>query len=288
MKDKYVDFHLHSSQSDGMKQPEEVIAEAKCCGISLLALTDHNMVTDVSKLRLDNPSIKIVTGCEFSCLYNGAKEIHVVGLGFDENHPKIHNILQHNQSDREPYVTAIIKALEKLDIFIGNYDHLKADYPDSLHIGRSHIANKMMRLGYVNTAEEAFDEYIGDFGNRRAYVPSQHHYASIEDTVDAILSAGGVAVLAHLFYYRGNDAFNRELVSYFKQLTKERGAMETSYGRYSEEERIYLRKLADEYELMHSAASDYHGKDDSETLNYRFKQNDFQPLINMLFNLGGK
>lgn len=288
MEDKYVDFHLHSTKSDGMKSPEEVINEAKRCGIGIVALTDHNIVTDISDLRKNNPDIKIITGCEFSCLYKGTKEIHVVGLGFDKNHPKIRNTLQHNQFDRKPYVTAIIKALEKFDIFLGNYDQLKAEYPDSLHIGRSHIANKMMRLGYVNTTEEVFDEYIGDFGNRRAYVPSQLHYASIEDTIDTILSAGGIAVLCHLFYYRGDNAFNRELVSYFKQLTKERGAMETSYGRYREDQRIYLRKLANEHGVMHSAASDYHGKDDSESLNYKFNQNDFQPLISMLLNLGGK
>ena len=285
----YLDFHVHTTISDGMFSPEAVIAEARKYGIKALAITDHNRMLDLKELRQSNPDIFLVQGSEISCIYEDiyhvSHEIHVVALDFDPENSRLQNIFNRKGPDRRPYVEKILNRLADCGIHIGTYDDLEKDYPGSHHIGRSHIADKMRKLGYVDTAEEAFDEYIGAFGKRRAYVEAMLPYISLEECTDAILSAGGIAVLAHLFYYRMDEAADRELVRYFKTLTDEHGGMETSYGRYSEEQREYLRRLADENHLLHSAGSDFHGRDDSETMNCKFPCAEFLPL---LYRLGWK
>lgn len=283
-----IDLHVHTTLSDGMHSPEAVVAEAKQCGISALAITDHNCTMDLKQLRDKNTDLFLIQGSEISCIYtdsNGVEhEIHVVALGFDPQNSKMQNIFIRNQPDRKAYIEAILDRLGNCGVHIGSYSQLVNDYPESCHVGRSHIANKMYRCGYVHTAEEAFDEYIGDFGKRRAYVESKLRYVSLEECIESILSANGIAILAHLFYYRLDHESNCALVKYFKALTGKQGGIETSYSRYSESQRKYLRDIANEYGLLHSAGSDYHGKDASETMNCNFSYSDFRPLMEALKN----
>lgn len=255
----YLDFHVHTILSDGILSAEDLIAEAKQCVIKVLTITDHNCTHNLTKLRLDNPDIFLVQGSEINCIYTDfddmPHEIHVIALGFDPNQPEIQNMLNKNQPNRKLYLKKNLKKLEGYRVGIGTYNTLKKEYPLSGHIGRNHITNKMLRLSYVNTIEEAFDEYIGDFGKCKAYVKPPFSYVSIEECIETILSSGGIAILAHLFSYQMNDKANRILARYFKKLAKNYGGIETSYRRYSEEERNYLRFIADEYNLLYSAGS---------------------------------
>ena len=85
----------------------------------------------------------------------------------------------------------------------------------------------------------------------------------------AVLAAGGVPVLAHLYYYQLSDEENLRLVRYFKELAGDAAAMEVEYGRYPRHIRDRLADMAREYGLMPSAGSDYHAQAAFETLNHR-------------------
>ncbi len=286
---KKLDFHIHTTMSDGMFSPEKVVKLAQECEIDLLAITDHNYTFDLTELRKKFPNINFVQGSEISCLYHYDNdkhcELHVVALGFDPDNAKIKTIFKKNSFDRKKYVQSILDKLKECDIDIGSFEDLRKEYPESRHIGRSQIAKKMLNLGYVNSAEEAFDVYIGSFGERRAYIESSLNFVSLEECIDAIKDAGGIAVLAHLFYYQLDDNQNHKLIKYFKDLAGEQAAMETEYSRYDEPQRNYLKALACEYKVMQSAGSDFHGKDESETLNCDFKCKNFQEIIHKLLKL---
>lgn len=283
---KYLDFHVHSNLSDGVHSVQDLMEQAQKCGIDLMAITDHNYTMDLQQLKKDYPHITLIQGSEVSCKYKASnkeeQELHVVALGFNPENEKMKKVLAKNQPDRRPYLNRILARLAECGIHIGTYEELVKDYPESKHVGRCQIAMKMKRLGYVETSEEAFDKYIGEFGERRAYVKSPLDYISLEECIDAILDANGIAILAHLYYYRLDDEGNRKLLQYFKELTGEQGGMETDYLRYTEEQRTYLRMLADTYGLLHSAGSDYHGKEEGEVLEGNFLCSDFQPLIRKL------
>ena len=277
----YIDLHTHSCLSDGNLTPMELLTAARDAGIGILALTDHNALADLAPCRAAFPELTLIQGAEITCRYAGI-ELHVVALGVDPENPKLKAVLAQNQPDRRPYLSAILDKLLQLGIDVGTYDALAAANPHSRHFGRMQIAKEMVVRGYVNSADEAFDIYMGAHGQKLAYVPNPLKYVSLEEAVDAILSAGGVPVLAHLYYYLLDAEGERALVRRFKELAGEKAAMEVEYAAYDRAQRDALRAMADEFGLHYSCASDFHGNLEGETLAHSFDPELCRPLLNLL------
>ncbi len=286
MSKPYIDLHTHTIQSDGAYTPAELCSMAQQAGIDILAITDHNYTEDLAELRQAYPGLKLIQGAEISCRHTDTAgketELHVIALGFDANHPKIKAVLAENHPNRQSYIDQILDRLRDCGIDLGRYEDLCRLHPNRRHIGRMDIAKLMVDQGFVETIDQAFDEYLGGHGQRRAYVPNPLRYVSLETAVEAIVEAGGVAVLAHLYYYLLTDDENAELLRYFKQLAGENGAMEVYYSLYNSQQRTQLKALADQYDLMYSAASDFHGQNVNENLRNNFLPTDCSPLLHRL------
>ena len=276
-----IDLHTHSCLSDGNLTPGELFAAARDAGIRILALTDHNATAELAPWRAAFPELTLIQGAEITCRYKGI-ELHVVALGIDPENPMLQAALKRNQPDRRPYLSAILDNLRALGLDVGTYDELQAANPHSRHFGRMQIAKEMVHRGYVNSADEAFDIYMGAHGQRLAYVPNPLQYVTLEEAVEAILSAGGIPVLAHLYYYLLDAEGERALVRRFKELAGEKAAMEVEYAAYSRAQRDALGALADEFGLMHSCASDFHGNLEGETLAHGFDVELCRPLLTHL------
>ena len=281
MNHPYIDLHTHTCLSDGNLTPEELLTAARAAGIGILAITDHNSTGDLTAWRAAFPELTLIQGAEITCRYL-QHELHVVALGIDPENPRLRAVLAQNQPDRRPYLTAILDKLRTLGLDVGTYDELQAANPHSRHFGRMQIAREMVNRGYVNSADEAFDIYMGAHGQRLAYVANPLKYVSLEEAVEAILSAGGVPVLAHLYYYLLDSEGERALVRRFKELAGEKAAMEVEYAAYDRAQRDALKALADEFGLMHSCASDYHGNLEGETLAHGFDRVLSEPLLEVL------
>lgn len=265
----HADLHTHTIHSDGEYTPAHLGLMALQSGIRYLAYTDHNYSyspAELSDLRLQFPMLRILRGCEFSCFYRTADqrrvEIHIVGLNFDPDCPELQAVLRRNQPDRRSYVTKILNKLDALGVGIGTYEDLMAFSNGPQHLGRMHIARSLVAHGYVKTVDEAFDIYIGSFGQRLAYVESELDYAPIEDVLSALQKAQGIAILAHLFFYPLDEAEQHRLLRAFKTLAGPCSGMEVYYGRYTDEQRRHLAELAAQYGLLPSAGSDFHGPGD--------------------------
>ena len=281
MNHPYIDLHTHTCLSDGNLTPEELLTAARAAGIGILAITDHNSTGDLTAWRAAFPELTLIQGAEITCRYL-QHELHVVALGIDPENPRLRAVLAQNQPARRPYLTAILDKLRNLGLDVGTYDELQAANPHSRHFGRMQIAREMVNRGYVNSADEAFDIYMGAHGQRLAYVANPLKYVSLEEAVEAILSAGGVPVLAHLYYYLLDSEGERALVRRCKELAGEKAAMEVEYAAYDRTQRDALKALADEFGLMHSCASDYHGNLEGETLAHCFDRALSGPLLKML------
>ena len=286
MNGPYIDLHTHSCLSDGNLTPEALLTKAREAGIGILALTDHNATGNLTALRAAFPELKLIQGAEITCRYAApdgvSHELHVVALGIDPDHPAIHRVLARNNPDRRPYLSAILDKLRGLGLDVGTYDDIQAANPESRHFGRMQIAKEMQRRGYVATADEAFDVYMGAHGQRLAYVANPLEYVSLEEGVEAILAAGGIPVLAHLYYYLLDAEGKRTLVRRFKELAGDGAAMEVHYAAYSQAQRESLAAIADEFGLMHSCASDFHGNLEGETLAHGFVRAQCAPLLKSL------
>ncbi len=276
-----IDLHTHTCLSDGSLTPLELLHAAREAGIGILAVTDHNSTEDLATWRAAFPDLTLIQGAEITCRYLDL-ELHVVALGIDPENPRLRAVLANNQPDRRPYLTAILDKLRRLGIDVGTYDELQAANPKSRHFGRMQIAKEMQRRGYVATADEAFDIYMGAHGQRLAYVANPLKYVSLEEAVEAILDAGGIPVLAHLYYYLLDSQGERALVRRFKELAGEKAAMEVHYAAYDRAQREALGAIADEFGLMHSCASDYHGNLQDETLAHGFTRALCAPLLEAL------
>lgn len=286
MQETYLDLHTHTVQSDGAYSSLVLCGLAREANINILAITDHNFTEDLTELRSAWPELRIIQGAEISCLYTDpqgtSRELHVVALGVDRENPKLKAVLAKNQPDRKPYIDAILQRLRDCGIDLGSYEDLCRRNPGKRHIGRMDIAKQMADEGYTASVEEAFDVYVGSHGACRAYVPNPLRYVSLEEAVEAIVDAGGAAVLAHLYYYQLDEAQSRQLLKRFKELSGPNGAMEVFYSRYCQQQRMALKALADEYGLMYSAASDFHGQSENDTLCNGFAAADCLPLLNFL------
>ena len=282
MKQTYIDLHTHSDRSDGLHSPRELCRRAVEAGLGVLAITDHNLFTDPRPFAAEFPGLKLVPGAEFSCWYAAPEgrdvELHIVALGCDPDNKDFNDLVARNHLDRGPYIGAILEKLRNLGMELGTYEDLVRMYPDKAYIGRRDVALLMKERGCVETVGEAYDVYIGAFGERRAFVPKPKGYASLEEVVQTILGAGGAAVLAHLYYYPLEDP--EELVRRFRELGGQ--AMEVYYSTYTEKQTRSLQALADQYGLMHSAASDYHGQGERDNLESGFTAGSCKALLEYL------
>ena len=283
----YCDLHVHSDRSDGKLSLPALVAHARENGIGVLAPTDHNTYSDLTALRAENPDMILLDGMEASCGYTDLtgkrQQPHIIGLGFDPAHGAMVELRSLCNPDRRPYNEEQLHALKKIGIDLGSYEDLLARWPGRPQIGTRQFAEELVRFGYVGSVREAYDRILGYEGTAR--VVNLLQYPTVEQAVKAILAAGGIPVLAHLFYYGWDHRDNHHFVGLFRELCGGFGGIETAYGEYSPEEQERLREeFAKPYGLMESCASDFHGVglSPSDTLSSGFKREDFRPILERL------
>lgn len=252
MDTRKIDLHVHSTESDGMLTPTELVTEAVKIGLSAFALTDHDTVNGIAeaKAAAASSSIELISGVELSTEYKG-KEVHMVGLFLDETNP---NLLEHLARFRDNRDNRNQKMYLKLqeEGFDISEEALREMFPDAV-LTRAHVARFLLEKGYIKSMAVAFDKYIGD--GCRCYVPREK--ITPQEAIGLIHSAGGKAILAHPILYHMSDQRLRELISDCKGIGLD--GIEAIYSTYQPGEERYIRKLATEYDLRLSGGSDFHG-----------------------------
>lgn len=267
-----VDFHIHTTCTDGMLSPEQVIEKAVRSGLKAIALTDHNYINeDLAVLRQKyGESISLVNGMELSTRYTGldgkSTEVHIVALGF--RNETMHSIVAGNQRDNEGYINEMCGKLRKCGLPVPMYDGMREAYPQHQRMARLQLADYMVKHGFVRDLDEAFDKYIGAHGQKRAYADPLKYadYIPLQDGVSAIRAAGGIPVLPHLFKYHFDERENMRLIQMFTEAAGKDAAMEVYYGRYTKGKQYRLSQIADNWSILWSSGSDFHGRTVEETL----------------------
>jgi 3',5'-nucleoside bisphosphate phosphatase len=247
-----IDFHTHTTASDGALSPAEILQRASEAGVSLLAITDHDTVAGyraAADIASDYASVQLVPGVEFSCVWSGTT-IHIVGLGMDCDHPAMRRGLRRLDEARSQRGEKIAKRLADRG-FEGSLAGALAQAGDS-QLGRPHFSAWMVEQGHVADHNEAFDKYLGQgkTGDVKAFWPQ------LAEVVDWIVAAGGTAVIAHPLKYKYTRMKLRRLVVDFKAAGGQ--AIEVLSGRQTQDQVTQLQRLATEFELQVSAGSDFH------------------------------
>lgn len=248
----FCDMHTHSTFSDGTFTPTQIIEKAKETGLSAVALCDHNTVAGLDEFVSagEKYGVTAVTGIEFSTEYN-SKQLHIVGLFINKkDYGEITEIMAESQKLKEESNKLLVKNLAK-DGYLIDYDEIKCSTADGF-VNRAHIAGALMQKGYVSSVKEAFQTLLmSKFGY---YVPPKR--PSSLHIIQKLQKLGAVSVLAHPFLNM-NESELREFLPKAKSCGL--NAMEAYYSLFSDEETHLAESLCDEYSLLKSGGSDFHG-----------------------------
>jgi predicted metal-dependent phosphoesterase TrpH len=254
------DLHNHSTSSDGLLSPSQLLELGARQGVQAMALTDHDTVDGLEEAAqaARRLGIEFVNGVEISVSW-GETTVHVVGLAFDPGSAVLVNGLQSIRDGRLGRGRLMAEALGKLGI-PGTLEAALALAGDEKRLSRTHFARHLAESGAVRDAQQAFDKYLGK--GKPAFV--RHQWASLEDAMAWILGAGGVAVLAHPGRYGLKPLGRATLLDEFKRLGGE--AIEVVTGSHRPEEYATWRRVAEEYGFLASRGSDFHGPGESPVM----------------------
>ena len=241
-----IDLHIHTTASDGTDSPAEVVRRASEMGLRAIAITDHDTVNGYAEAfsaGLDH-GLEVVPGIEVSTKYGVA--VHILGYYIENLVPLLAGVV--NDRDRRTEKVAALMAADGLPV---TYAAMKQRF--GTVIGRPHFGELLIELGLASDMTDAFARFVGK--GQRYYVPRTT--IDIDSSVEAIVASGGVPVLAHPFQYKKNDAELRELIE--RCMDHGLRGMECRYSGYTPEQSGYLEALAEEYGLLKTGGSDYHG-----------------------------
>ncbi|MEY4718545.1 MAG: hypothetical protein RL563_1163, partial [Pseudomonadota bacterium] len=183
------DLHCHSTASDGSLSPTELVRRAQSQGVTDLALTDHDTVAGLAEAAgaALTVGIRLIKGIELSASYHN-QCLHIIGLNINPEHSGLQTGIIEQHHLRRQRAQAIAAKLEKKGIK-GAYEAVSQTAGNG-EITRLHFADFLVTQGHVKTQQDAFDHYLSQ--GKPAFVPTQ--WASLEQTVEWIKEAGGVAV----------------------------------------------------------------------------------------------
>jgi predicted metal-dependent phosphoesterase TrpH len=249
-----IDLHTHSDRSDGSEPPERVVSLAHDVGCRAVALTDHDTLGGLpaARSRADELGIRLVPGCEVSCVPIAGGGIHVLVYFVDDPTSPLGLELTRLRADRLARNLALAERLQQLGIPVTMA--MAAAHAGTVEgVGRPHFARAMVDVGAVSSLDEAFERYLAN--GAAAYVPKGR--LTVADVCRLARDSGGVAVLAHP-YTVGLDG--PDLAAAVAAMAADGLAgLESVYGRYSPRQRTDLGNLARRFGLVATGGSDFHG-----------------------------
>lgn len=247
-----IDLHLHTTASDGVLTPSELVEMAVERGMEAIAITDHDTIDGIveGRERANKLGIDFVAGVELSSQWKG-REVHILGYFLDIEDSVLLGELEELKKARDERNTRILEKLEKVGIYIG-IDEVVEEAGGNI-ISRAHMANIIIRKGYAKDKKEVFQDLLGIDGI--AYEPKGD--LSPERAVEIIVKNGGIASLAHPKYISNNPDIVRDLGSKLKLAGLE--AIEVYYSNMYIRDVLKFKKLAKSMKLVATGGSDYHG-----------------------------
>ena len=208
---RIYDLHSHSTASDGLLSPTELVARARAKGVESLALTDHDTIEGLSEAHAAATAqgLELIPGVEISATWR-ERTLHIVGLGIDAAHPVLLAGLASLQLKRAERARRIAEQLEKegfTDVLAG-----AQRFGSGRNITRTHFARYLVEQGVASQVSGVFKHYLRR--GKPGYVNA--NWAPLADAVAWINTAGGKAVIAHPSRYDLTATKMRELLTDFR------------------------------------------------------------------------
>jgi len=252
-----IDLHCHSTVSDGLLTPTQLVEHAAARGVDVLALTDHDDVGGLAEARAmaAERNITLINGVEISVDWRG-QTLHIVGLGIDPEHPDLAYGLSSIRNGRMVRARNIATQLDKIGIH-GSFEGASRNAGEGHLLGRMHFARFLVQQGHARDAKAVFKKYL--VKGKPGYAP--HQWAPLSDAVGWIRASGGRAVIAHPGRYKLSRKAMEELLEEFRALGGE--AIEVITGSHTPEQSMQFARHSQRLGLLASRGSDFHGPGES-------------------------
>lgn len=282
----HIDLHCHSTASDGVLAPADLVARAYGRGVRVLALTDHDTIEglpEAMQAAAAWPDMHLISGIELSCTWGGAT-IHVLGYGFRPDAPallKAVEDLHHGRWSRAEEIGRRLADKGMPGAFVGARESQMALGDSGNAPARPHFADFLVRAGHVADRGEAFRKWLG--AGKLGDV--KQHWPTLAEAVATLKASGAWISLAHPMMYDFTRSKRRKLVAAFIEAGGH--GLEVINGLQPAEQTGTLSVLAREFGLLVSAGSDFHAPSDwSELGMYRPIPEDL-PLLAARLKLSG-
>lgn len=253
MNSRWIDLHTHSTASDGSDSPKDLVEKAVQNKVAFLALTDHDTMAGISEAfeAAVNYPITFLQGVELSTHYAG-KEMHLLGYGVERTSAFQHflNLMVASRNRRN---LEMIAKFHQIGIDL-TLEEIKAKAGGEEILSRPHFAQVLVEKGFAQSRQDAFTLYLAEGAS--CYIPRES--ASYEECLRAILRAGGVPVLAHPFLLQPSLSALRSIVHVLKGAGLQ--GLEVWHSDHPHDIQQHYAQMAEEFDLIPTGGSDYHGK----------------------------
>lgn len=243
-----ADLHIHSYYSDGKFSPVSVLERAKKSEINMISITDHDTVYGVAETieNCKKYGVEVIPGIEFSSDLDN-REVHILGYFIDYENKILEEYVQNFRKTRIIRIRKMIKRLYNLGCKIDANSFIK-NIASNVSIGRPHLANEMVRVGFVKNYVEAFVRFIGD--RKPAYVKKEN--PDVKIIIKLIRKLKGISFVAH----PGKSIDEKSLIQ-----LKDSGinGIEVFHPSHSVESTKNFLNFAKQNDLLISGGSDFHG-----------------------------
>jgi predicted metal-dependent phosphoesterase TrpH len=246
-----LDLHLHSTCSDGTLTPFELITMARDFQLYGISITDHDTVNAYTPDVFQHAAkckVELIPGVEFSTVYQDIG-VHILGYDLDTSQFILRHFCQQHAERRIERNRMILSHLKRHGLYIDEEDLYRGKEKNQI-IGRVHIAELLIKKGYVVSMKEAFKEWIGD----EAPCFERGSNFSIEETIDIIHTAKGKAFLAHPHLIKEKKWIKKILQDH------DFDGIECYYANFSKEDNQRWVNMAHHLGLHLSGGSDFHGE----------------------------
>jgi 3',5'-nucleoside bisphosphate phosphatase len=247
-----IDLHCHSTASDGVLPPAQVVQTAATLGLAAMALTDHDTTAGLPEAQSAGVrlGVEVIGGCEFSVAVEWG-EMHLLAYFLEPGDADIEAFLTWARGDRTRRAREMVSRLTGLGIALSYDDVLRES--GNAAVGRPHVARALFQRGHVHTIQQAFDRYIGR--GRPAFV--EKDLPTLARVADLVHAKGGVVSAAHL----KNHGTLAELTTLKAQGLD---AVETRHPSHSGDQLANITDAAITLGLARTGGSDWHGETEAQ------------------------
>lgn len=241
-----IDLHCHSTASDGVRSPQELVSVAVAHGLDVLSLTDHDSTEnlDIVSQLCQESAIFFIPGIELSCEHNN-ESIHILGYfnNSDYQDPILSQRLIKFRERRDTRAAEMARRLKKyFDIEV---DLSELTRPEGSSLGRPHIA-ALIHNKYRLEIPEIFARYLGN--HSKAYLPSSR--IPLQSGISMLKEAGATVILAHPGNYKASltDLFQWDF-----------DGAECYYPTHTPEQTAHFKEVCQTMGRLITCGSDDHG-----------------------------